>query len=148
MVTIKGKFDIDDIAQQGVGGLVVGGPFIVTDEVWGIASSMNLYNVLFTFLIVLVMGYGVLYVAVLRDPEVEASLGVVPLRFVSLIFISYMSSIVISLATGASFFFAESSAYADIIWLMFKASTTVSVFTVIGAGTADSIFGDPVEREL
>lgn len=147
MVSIKERFDIDDIAQQVVGGLVVGGPFVVTEETWSIASKMSIYNVLFTFLIVLVLGYGILYVAVLRDPDVEASFGVVPLRFVSLIIVAYLSGIIIAVSTGASSLFTDTSSGLELVWVVFKASTTISIFTVIGAGTADSIFGEPGEKE-
>jgi uncharacterized membrane protein len=149
MGIIRGKFDLDDIAQQIVGGLLVGGPFIVTEEVWGIASEMSILNVIITFFIVVVTGYTILYVAVLRDPEVEASVGgIVPLRFVSLILVSYVSSMIVALATGTPSFFARSTETVDIIWLTFKASTTVSIFTVIGAGTVDSVFGTPEKKDI
>lgn len=149
MNIIGGRFDFDDIAQQAAGGLLIGGPFIVTEEVWGIASSMSPFNVILTFLIVLVTGYGVLYIAVLRDPDVEASLGgIVPLRFVSLIIVAYLSSIIIATATGATTFFSDSESIVGIAWLTFKASTTISIFTVIGAGTVDSIFGSPKKRHI
>jgi uncharacterized membrane protein len=147
MVNIKGRFDIDDIAQQTVGGLVIGGPFVVTEETWSIASKMSIYNVFFTFLIVLVLGYGILYVAVLRDPDVEASFGVVPLRFVSLIIVAYLSGIIVAVSTGASSLFTDTSGGLELVWVVFKASTTISIFTVIGAGTADSIFGEPKKKE-
>lgn len=148
MNLISGRFDFDDIAQQAAGGLLVGGPFIVTEEVWGIASEMSVYNVILTFLIVAITGYSVLYIAVLRDPEVEASLGgVVPLRFISLIIVAYLSSITVATATGTTTYFAESDSLRSIVWLTFKASTTISIFTVIGAGTVDSVFGVPEERD-
>ena len=148
MGLIRGKFGLDDIAQQAVGGLLVGGPFIVTEEVWSIAAAMSIYNVITTFLIVIIMGYGILYVAVLRDPKVEASIGgIIPLRFISLILIAYLSSITVATATGTPSYFADSEKLPDIAWLTFKASTTIAIFTVMGAGTVDSVFGTPTEKE-
>lgn len=148
MNLISGRFDFDDMAQQAAGGLLVGGPFIVTEEVWEIASAMSIYNVILTFLIVAITGYGVLYVAVLRDPEVEASLaGIIPLRFISLVIVAYLSSIIVAVATGTTTYFSDSDSLKNIAWLTFKASTTISIFTVIGAGTVDSVFGTPEERD-
>lgn len=148
MNLIRGRFDIDDIAQQAVGGLLVGGPFIVTEEVWVIADQMSLYNILSTLAIVVITGYSISYVAVLRDPNVEATLiGIVPLRLVSLVLISYLSGIIMALSIGAPDVFTETSDIRKMAWITFKAATTISVFTVIGAGTVDSVFGSPVERD-
>lgn len=148
MNLIRGRFDIDDVAQQAVGGLLVGGPFIVTEEVWTIAEQMSIYNILSTLAIVLITGYGILYVAVLRDPEVEATvIGIVPLRLISLVLIAYLSGIIVAFSIGAPDVFTESNNITEIAWITFKASTTVSVFTVIGAGTVDSVFGDPEQKE-
>lgn len=148
MNLIGGRFDIDDIAQQAVGGLLVGGPFIVTEEVWSIANQMNLYNIVATLAIVLIASYSVLYIAVLRDPEVEASLvGIIPLRLVSLILVAYLSTIMIALSIGAPDVFIEKNELTTTVWVTFKASTTVSIFTVIGAGTVDSVFGNPKKKE-
>lgn len=148
MNLIRGRFDIDDVAQQAVGGLLVGGPFIVTEEVWTIAEQMSIYNILSTLAIVLITGYGILYVAVLRDPDVEATvIGIVPLRLISLVLIAYLSGIIVAFSIGAPDVFTESNNITEIAWITFKASTTVSVFTVIGAGTVDSVFGDPEQKE-
>ena len=148
MNLIRGRFDIDDVAQQAVGGLLVGGPFIVTEEVWTIAEQMSIYNILSTLAIVLITGYGILYVAVLRDPDVEATvIGIVPLRLISLVLIAYLSGIIVAFSIGAPDVFTESNNITEIAWVTFKASTTVSVFTVIGAGTVDSVFGDPEQKE-
>lgn len=148
MNLIRGRFDIDDVAQQAVGGLLVGGPFIVTEEVWTIAEQMSIYNILSTLAIVLITGYGILYVAVLRNPEVEATvIGIVPLRLISLVLIAYLSGIIVAFSIGAPDVFTESNNITEIAWITFKASTTVSVFTVIGAGTVDSVFGDPEQKE-
>lgn len=148
MNLIRGRFDIDDVAQQAVGGLLVGGPFIVTEEVWIIAEQMSIYNILSTLAIVLITGYSILYVAVLRDPEVEATvIGIVPLRLISLVLIAYLSGIIVAFSIGAPDVFTKSNNITEIAWVTFKASTTVSVFTVIGAGTVDSVFGDPEQKE-
>ena len=123
------------MAQQVVGGMLLAGPFVVTEEVWTLAAGMATWHVLLTVAIVFGIGYGTLYEAdASRDPEDEAEVGGVPLRFVSLILVSYSSVGILVVALDAPATFDAS------LGATLKAVSIGSVFSVIGAATADSLF--------
>ncbi len=128
-------FSISDLAQQMVGGFLLAGPFVVTEEVWKLAAQMTFLHSLATVLIVLSIGYGALYQADRdRDPDRETRFLGVPSRFISLILISYLSVAILSVIfTAPTVFEATSGTF-------FKVISIGSVFSVIGAATADSVF--------
>lgn len=129
------RFSIADTAQQIVGGFLLAGPFVVTEEVWALAENMSLFHSLFTALIVLVIGYGALYEADEdRDPEREMDLVGVPLRLVSLVLVSYFSVAVLIFVLTAPQTFEANYITA------FKVVGIAAIFSEIGAATADTIF--------
>ncbi|MGQ4557083.1 DUF2391 family protein [Halobellus sp. GM3] len=150
MVGRRRRFALSDTAQQIVGGFLLAGPFVVTEEVWVLAQSMSWLQALLTAVIVFVIGYGALYKADDRDPDRESEVGGVPLRFISLISVSYLSVFILALAFDAPGTFLESPgggvalAGATIdLWLIgttLKATSIGAVFSVIGAATADSLY--------
>ena len=98
------RFKLADTAQQIVGGLLLAGPFVVTEEVWVLASDMTWLQALSTVLI----GYGALYKADdERDPDRESEVAGIPTRFVSLMLVSYGPVAILSLAFGAPDTFLE-----------------------------------------
>lgn len=118
-----------------VGGFLLSGPFVVTEEVWRLASNIEWYHSLIATIMVFSIGYGALYKAdEERDPDKEIEIGGIPLRFFSLIFVSYMSVTVLILVFGANTTF-EASTFTTI-----QVISLVSIFSVIGAATADSVF--------
>jgi uncharacterized membrane protein len=130
-------FGLDDLAQQVVGGVVLSAPFIVTEEVWDLAASMNWIQWLITVLIVFIIGYGALYRAdTERDPDLEESIAGLPIRFVSLILISSLS------ATMLAFLFDAPTTFGATPWSTTKAISVGAIFSVVGAATADSLFGE------
>ena len=147
MVGRNKRYAVADTAQQIVGGFLLAGPFVVTEEVWVLASEMNWYHVLGTVALVAAIGYGALYKADDdRDPEREVEVGGVPVRFVSLMLVSYGSVLILSLSFGAPGTFAEAiegvSARESlaVMALTLKATAVGAVFSVVGAATADSVF--------
>lgn len=128
-------YSFSDLAQQMVGGFLLSGPFVVTEEVWRLAGSMTFFHSLITVFIVLSIGYGALYKAdVGRKAERETLLAGVPLRFISLILVSYISVAVLAFTFKAPHTFQAT-------WpITIKAISIVSIFSVVGAATADSIF--------
>ena len=77
------KFRIADSAQQAVGGFLLAGPFVVTEEVWVLAEGMNWIQGALTAGIVALIGYAALYRADTdRDPEKEKDIVGIPVRFV------------------------------------------------------------------
>ncbi|SHH42415.1 DUF2391 family protein [Halobaculum gomorrense] len=146
MVGRSRRFALADSAQQIVGGFLLAGPFVVTDEVWGLAVGMAWYQTVVTIGIVLAVGYGALYKADDdRDPDREAEVGGVPLRFVSLILVSYLSVAILALAFDAPATLIPNHidppvSMRDQVYITLKAMSVGSVFSVIGAATADSVF--------
>jgi uncharacterized membrane protein len=127
-------FGLDDVAQQVVGGFVLSAPFVVTEEVWSLAASMNWLQTAVTVAMVLAIGYGTLYRAEDRDPDAEVELAGVPLRFVSLVLISYGS------VTTLALVFDAPDAFGATPLVTLKAICIGAIFGVVGAATADSLF--------
>jgi uncharacterized membrane protein len=151
MVGRRRRFALSDTVQQIVGGFLLAGPFVVTEEVWVLAESMSVTQALATVVIVLGIGYGALYKADDRNPDRETEVGGVPVRFISLIAVSYLSVFILALAFNAPETFAGSSGSAStasldvsiewtVIGTTLKAVSIGSVFSVIGAATADSVY--------
>jgi uncharacterized membrane protein len=133
------RFAFADTAQQVVGGFLLAGPFVVTEEVWTLAASMTWFHALLTVGIVLGIGYGALYEADDdRDPDAEAEVAGVPLRFVSLMVVAYGSVLVLALVLNAPETFVPSAA--DRTATTAKAVGVGAIFSVVGAATADSVF--------
>ena len=141
------RFKLADTAQQIVGGFLLAGPFVVTDEVWALAVGMAWYQAVLTVVIVLAIGYGTLYPAgVEPHPDQEVDLGGVPLRFVSLILVAYLSVLILALSFDApATLIPNHMDPAEITirtqtFVTLKAMSIGAVFSVIGAATADSVF--------
>jgi uncharacterized membrane protein len=129
-------FGLDDLAQQVVGGFILSAPFVVTEEVWSLAAGMEWWRGAVTALMVVLIGYGTLYGADdERDPDREQAIAGVPLRFVSLVFISYLSVAILAAVFNAPATFDVSAATTA------KAVSIGAIFSVVGAATADSVFG-------
>ncbi|GAD52573.1 hypotheical protein [Halarchaeum acidiphilum MH1-52-1] len=145
MVGRSKRYAIADTAQQVVGGFLLAGPFVVTAEVWELASRMHWYHVLVTLALVAAIGYGALYEADDdRDPEREAEVGGVPVRFVSLMAVAFGSVLVLALAFHAPATFAADLDLGvgpvGLALFTLKATSVGAVFSVVGAATADSVF--------
>lgn len=140
-------FKVADTAQQAVGGFLLAGPFVVTEEVWVLAANMTPFHTLFVAAIVVAIGYGALYRAdSRRDPGAEVDLVGVPVRFVSLMVVSVGSVAVLALAfTAPHTFLVEHAILTDpttgtVAVTTLNAIAIGAIFSVIGAATADSLF--------
>jgi len=137
------QFRLADVAQQIVGGFLLAGPFVVTEEVWVLASNMSHLQ---TFLVVCVtagIGYAALYEADTgRDPDVEQEVAGVPLRFLSLMLVSFGSVTLLALILDAPDTFIDAypnGSMVETVEVTIKAVSVGSVFSVVGAATADSL---------
>ncbi|ELY75986.1 DUF2391 family protein [Natrinema pallidum] len=155
-------FRLADSAQQIVGGFLLAGPFVVTEEVWTLAGNMHILQALAIVAIVFAIGYAALYKAdTTRDIDDEQEVVGIPIRFISLMFVTFGSVTVLALLFGApeTFlkdattacdpvslarapgpFLENAAASCGLVLTTFKAVTVGSVFSVVGAATADSIF--------
>jgi len=139
------RYRVADTAQQVVGGFLLAGPFVVTEEVWLLAHRMQWYHVLTTIVVVFSIGYGALYEADDdRDPDREADVAGVPIRFVSLMAVAYGAVLVLALAVTAPTTFATQldlgTETGVVATLTAKAVCVGAIFSVVGAATADSVF--------
>ena len=139
MVGPSRRFKTADVAQQMVGGFLLAGPFVVTEEVWVLAGSMSVLQALLTVGIVFGIGYGALYKADNRDPDREVEVGGVPLRFLSLMMVAFGSVFLLAIAFDAPNTFLEGP-FADRVFVTAKAVSVGAIFAVVGAATADSVF--------
>lgn len=136
------RFKLADIAQQVVGGFLLAGPFVVTEEVWVLATHMSVVQAIGAVLMVFLIGYGALYKADDRDPDRESEVGGVPVRFLSLMFVSFGSVLLLALVFDAPATFYSSMGVPPEQW-PYNTIKTVSIgaiFSVVGAATADSVF--------
>lgn len=129
------NFRTSDFFQQIVGGFLLAGPFVVTEEVWHLARGMNSIQGGLTVLLVFIIGYGALYEADEdREEGTETDLAGVPARFVSLIFVAYFS------VSMLVFLFSAPTAFEAGVGTTLKAIGIGAIFSVVGAATADSVF--------
>ncbi len=135
---VRNRFRVADSAQQVVGGFLLAGPFVVTEEVWLLARNMTPVHTALMTAIVFTIGYGALYKADrgrdVEDTEKEPAAFGIPVRFISLLMVSYgaVAALVLLLRAPATF---EAG-----LFTTFTAITVGAVFAVIGAATADSVF--------
>jgi len=135
------NFRLADVAQQVVGGFLLAGPFVVTEEVWTLADGMSLVNAVLTVLLIGGIGYGALYKADTgRDADDETEIAGVPVRFVFLMVVSFGSVAVLALLFGAPETFLDEYGAVGKVLVTFKAVSVGAVFSVVGAATADSVF--------
>jgi uncharacterized membrane protein len=96
------KHKLADTAQQIVGGFLLAGPFVVTQEVWMLAENMTIFHSLFLVGVVMAIGYGGLYGADNdRDPKREAIFLGIPVRFISVMIVAFSSVTILALAVTA-----------------------------------------------
>ncbi|RKD98248.1 DUF2391 family protein [Halopiger aswanensis] len=138
------QFRLADSAQQIVGGFLLAGPFVVTQEVWDLADSMNRWQLLGVVIVVFGIGYGALYAAdTTRDVDEEQEVAGIPLRFISLMLASFGSVTVLALLLDAPDVFLDGKPFPAVVETTFTAVSVGSVFSVVGAATADSLFSKP-----
>lgn len=133
------RFAGDDVLQQLVGGILLSGPFVVTEEVWQLAANMTVLHVGLSVGLVASIGYGALFLADRRrDVESESEIGGVPKRFISLMGVSYGSVLLLTYLLAAPQTFLGGSFVAP--GHVMTVVAIGAIFAVVGAATADSIF--------
>ncbi|MDQ2072489.1 DUF2391 domain-containing protein [Haloarcula sp. NS06] len=135
------KHKLADTAQQIVGGFLLSGPFVVTQEVWALALNMTVFHNVFLVCIVAAIGYGGLYGADNdRNPRREAAVAGVPVRFISVLVVAFGSVGTLAIAVTAPDQFLGDLPLADQMVVTFRAVSVGAVFSVVGAVTTDSLF--------
>lgn len=135
------KHELSDTAQQIVGGFLLSGPFVVTEEVWMLARNMTLFHNLFLVGVVMAIGFGGLYGADNdRNPDREAAVIGVPVRFISVMIVAFGSVGILAFAVTAPEQFLGDLPATERLIVSFRAISVGAVFSVVGAVTTDSLF--------
>lgn len=135
------KHKLADTAQQIVGGFLLAGPFVVTQEVWLLARNMTVFHSLFLVVSIMVIGYGGLYGADNdRNPRLEAAIFGVPVRFISVMLVAFGSVGMLAFAITAPDLFLNELPFRNRMFVTFRALSVAAVFSVVGAVTTDSLF--------
>ncbi|WEL18477.1 putative membrane protein [Halorhabdus sp. SVX81] len=135
------RYKLADTAQQIVGGFLLAGPFVVTEEVWTLARGMTRVHALATAVLVAVIGYGALYQADDdRDPDSEAEVAGLPLRFLSLISVAFGSVALLAILLNAPASFLQGESLFEQFEITLRVVSVGAIFSVVGAATADSVF--------
>jgi len=101
---------------------------------------MHVVQSLFTVAIVFSIGSAALYEATGRDADDDPDVAGVPIRFLSLMIVSYGSVAVLALTLDApATFLAELDVIGQVV-VTAKAIGVGAIFSVVGAATADSVF--------
>ena len=144
---VRRRYRIADTAQQVVGGFLLAGPFVVTEEVWVLATNMSGIHTLAVVAIVVAIGYGALYQADAdRDLDREAEVAGVPIRFLSLMLVAFGSVATLALVfTAPEAFLVNAEILPNptptrVALTTVKAVAVGAIFSVVGAATADSVF--------
>jgi uncharacterized membrane protein len=91
--------------------------------------------------IVAAIGYGTLYTADPdRDPDRERDVGGIPLRFLSLMGVSFGAVAVLAVVLGAPGTFLSDIPGNERAVVSLRAVSVGAIFSVVGAATADSVF--------
>lgn len=135
------QFRIRDLVQQAVGGFLLSGAFVVTEEVWVLARNLPLVNSVLVVGIVMLIGYAALYRAdSTHDVAQEADLRGVPLRFLSLMSVSFGSVAILAIVFNAPDTFLNAVSPVQKLTITARAIAIGAIFSVVGAATADSAF--------
>ncbi|QKQ98556.1 DUF2391 domain-containing protein [Candidatus Nanohaloarchaea archaeon] len=127
-------FGADDFFQQVTGSAILTAPFLFTQEVWRMAAATSLFQTSLSILVTLFLGHGILYVAKRdRDWDSERQFMGVTVRYISLMTVSFGTVLFLLSITAAEEVFAQNSLH------LLKLVSMISVFSVIGAATADNL---------
>lgn len=130
----KYPFGPDDFFQQLIGSAILTAPFLFTEEIWRIAQNTSLTQSIFSVVLTLFLGHGILYIAKHeREFEREREIAGIRLRYISLMTVSF-GTILIMLSITAT-----SQTLGNGIMNTFKVVSLTSIFAVIGAATADNL---------
>ena len=136
------RFRLADSAQQIVGGFLLAGPFVVTEEVWTLARNMSIWHSIATIAVVFAIGYANLYKTNTKhDQAAEQTVAGIPIRFISLMLVSFGSVVILAVLFDAPRTFLDTvETNRQVALITFKAVSVGSVFSVVGAATADGVF--------
>lgn len=130
----KYLFGPDDFFQQVIGSAILTAPFLFTEEIWLIAQNTRILQSIFSIIITLLIGHGILYIAKHeREFEQERHILGIRLRYISLMTVSFGTILLLLSITATGQTLGNGPLNA------FKVVSMISIFAVIGAATADNL---------
>lgn len=131
--TLADKFGWDDFAQQIVGAVILSAPFAVTEEVWNLARNLTTSRIFLIIVLTILFDILLLYHTKFQKMEHKKIVAGIPLRLISLLFVTYaVSALILSL------FGILGGQIIAPMWEI-KIIIFVGLFANIGACTADLI---------
>jgi len=127
------KFGFDDLAQQIIGAVIVSAPFAVTEEVWGLAKNLVIWQLLMIFIITIIFDVLLFYFTKYQRMKAQKIANFIPLRIVSIVIVTYCVSAFMLTILGVL-----GNKVPSLVWGS-KLVILVGLFANIGAGTADLI---------
>ncbi|MBD3155089.1 MAG: DUF2391 family protein [Candidatus Aenigmarchaeota archaeon] len=130
------RFQTKDVAQQIIGAILFASPFIITQELWELAFSLNLTRIIILLTSTVINSILIVYFAEYQKlkKEIEGfDLLRVPIRLISLLVVSYTVSTTLLWTIGVI-----GIKIVNPIWSI-KLVILTSFFASIGAATADII---------
>ena len=131
--SIPEKFEIDDLAQQIVGATILSAPFVVTEEVWMLATNMQIWQIIAILLLTITFDILLFFYTKYQKIKQQRIGNFIPLRIISLLTVTYLVSTIMLFIFGV-IGGQVASGYASV-----KLVILVGLFANIGAGTADLI---------
>ncbi len=126
------KFGWDDVAQQIVGAFLLSAPFAVTEEVWELSQSLNIFRIIFLIFFTILISILIIYYTEFQKVAIErVGKTYIPKRLLSLLLISYLTSFFVLWMFGVI-----GNQIKDLKWSL-KLVIFVSFFSSLGASTAD-----------
>lgn len=130
---IPREFNVNDIAQQIVGAIILSTPLAVTSEVWELARELDTTRLLIIIGITLLFDVLLIYYTSYRKAKEKKIINLIPARLFSMILISYLTATTILYVFGVIGIHIT-----DTDWAL-RLIVFVGLFANIGAGTADII---------
>jgi len=131
--TISDRFEWDDFAQQVVGAVILSAPFAVTEEVWTLARNLTPLRLFLIVALTIIFDILLLYHTKIKRMRSKTRVAGIPLRLLSLLFVTYVTSALI-----LSLFGVLGGEVITTMWEL-KIIILVGLFANIGACTADMI---------
>ncbi len=130
---IPAEFNINDIAQQIVGAIILASPLAVTQEVWQLAMNLDAPRIAIIIGITLLFDVLLVYFTAYRKEKEKKIISIVPARILSMVLISYITA-----ATMLYVFGVIGNEVTTVDWAL-RLIIFVGLFANVGAGTADII---------
>ncbi len=127
---IPTKFNINDVAQQIVGAMILSLPFTVTQEAWDLANQLDIYRIFLIIFITLLFDVLLIYFSKFQQIDIS-NIVLVFARMFSIILVSYIATAAVLYSIGVI-----GNQITDPIWAL-KLVILIGLPANIGAATAD-----------